>query len=179
MQKLKRSWRRVSANAVPWAGKHKAEIAAVITVVLIVGVSAASAAKRPPRKPVVRGVEGATKQSKHSNQSPKPNTTKPGSAQVGRGSAAPVNISELQQRHYEQRYDMLKTRLDAGVKSRTLSKQQADLLAKKLDEMKAYRLSLLSKPTVERSKLLSAKRKELRQWVLENKIPPQYGLTLL
>lgn len=172
--------RKMEVRLKPWAGRHKAEIAAVVIVVMVVGVCASLAAKHPSRKVVVQQGKRATVRTKNLNQSPRqPNTTKPRSARAGKDPASPANISELQQRHYEQAYARLKNRLGAGVASKTLTKQQADLLLKKLDEMKAYRLSLLGKPAVERSKLLSAKRKELRQWALENKIPPQYGLTLL
>lgn len=156
MQKLRRNLRKTGAQVKPWAGRHKAEIAAVVIVVMVVGVCASSAAKHSSRKVVVRQGERAGGQTKHSNQSPKPNTTKPGSARAGKDPAAPANISELQQRHYEQAYTRLRNRLDAAVTSKALTKQQADLLLKKLDEMKAYRLSLLSKSVVERSKLLSA-----------------------
>lgn len=73
----------------------------------------------------------------------------------------------------------LKERIKSGVESKNITKEQSDMLLKKLDEVDKFNKSLLSKSTQEQSSLVLDKRKELREWASSNKIPLSYVATMV
>ncbi len=82
--------------------------------------------------------------------------------------------SELQKELATKNLDRLKDRINMAQKSGSLTKDQANKLLKKTDEMSKFYASLSTKPLNEQGKLVSDKRKELRNWANNNNIPTSY-----
>jgi len=77
------------------------------------------------------------------------------------------------------RIDRAKDRIAKAVEKKQLTKEQADSLNKKIDELKSFSSLIENKSPEEHSKAISEKRKELSQWAKDNKISPMYISTVL
>ncbi len=79
-----------------------------------------------------------------------------------------------QQQMDAKRAEMEKTRLDAAVKSGTITQVQEDLIITKQAEMKTTMESLADKTQTEREAAMKTQMDALKQWATDNKIPEQF-----
>lgn len=70
--------------------------------------------------------------------------------------------------------DRIKDRVKTAEKNGNLTKDQSSKILKKLNEVSKFNDSLIGKSSADQSKLVIAKRKELRDWAKANSIPNSY-----
>lgn len=87
--------------------------------------------------------------------------------------------AQVQQRRTErakQRYERAKQRIGRALKDNDLTKEQAEKLNAKIDELKKYREQNATSQMDWGE--MRKKREELRQWAEENGVPSQYVITV-
>ncbi len=119
---------------------------------------------------VVGSIAGFAIYKSQSSKKSKLNATKNSKSAQGSAKSDPKTQKELAKSNV----DRIKERVKTAEKDNSLTKDQANKILKKLDEVSKFNDSLIGKSSADQGKLVVAKRKELRDWAKSNNIPNSY-----
>lgn len=123
---------------------------------------------------ILGGVAGGLITNKYISKDGKTSTANSSST-----SRTPEEIAKRQSEQLETNYKRAKDDVAKDQKDGDLTKEQADMLLKKIDEIYSYRTKdLKGLSTADARKKLSEKRSEWRKWATDNKLSTRYIIRL-